>query len=98
MRARVACAALALVTCALACAPQPAGEPRVVTLRMWALGREGEEVQKLIPEFERENPGIHVIVQQVPWSAAHEKQLTAIVGNASPDISQLGNTWVPEFA
>jgi multiple sugar transport system substrate-binding protein len=69
-----------------------------VTLRFWALGAEGEVVQQLIPEFERENPGIKVRVQAMPWSAAHEKLLTSYVGESTPDVAQLGNTWVPEFA
>lgn len=68
-----------------------------VTLRFWGLGREGEVVAVLVREFERENPGIRVAVQQIPWSAAHEKLVTAHVGDASPDVSQLGNTWIPEF-
>ncbi len=67
-----------------------------VALRFWALGREGEVVQELVRDFERENPGIRVEVQQVPWTAAHEKLLTAHVGNASPDVAQLGNTWIAE--
>jgi len=66
-------------------------------LDFWALGSEGELVQKLIPEFERRNPNIHVVVQQIPWSAAHEKLLTAYVGEATPDIAHMGNTWMPEF-
>jgi multiple sugar transport system substrate-binding protein len=61
------------------------------------MGREGEVVSQLIPEFERVHPEIHVQVQQIPWSAAHEKLLTAFVGEATPDIAMLGNTWVPEF-
>jgi multiple sugar transport system substrate-binding protein len=61
------------------------------------MGREGEVVQELVRDFERENPGIHVDVQQIPWSAAHEKLLTAHVGHATPDVAQLGNTWVAEF-
>jgi multiple sugar transport system substrate-binding protein len=68
-----------------------------VVIRFWAMGREGEVVQELVPEFERRNPGIRVQVQQIPWTAAHEKLLTAFVGEATPDVSQLGNTWVPEF-
>jgi multiple sugar transport system substrate-binding protein len=40
---------------------------------------------------------LHVVVQQIPWSAAHEKLLTAYVGEATPDVAQMGNTWVPEF-
>ncbi len=69
-----------------------------VTLQLWAFGREGEEVQQLIPEFERRNPGIRVRVQQIPWIAAHEKLLTAYVGEDTPDLAQIGNTWIPEFA
>lgn len=69
----------------------------VRTIRFWAMGREGEVVEELVPEFERRNPGIRVEVQQIPWTAAHEKMLTAFVGDATPDVAQLGNTWVPEF-
>jgi multiple sugar transport system substrate-binding protein len=69
-----------------------------VTLRFWALGAEGEKVQALMADFEREHPEIRVEVQQIPWTAAHEKLLTAHVGNSTPDVAQLGNTWVPEFA
>ena len=68
-----------------------------VVLRFWGLGREGEVVQELVRGFEREHPNITVRVQQIPWTAAHEKMLTAFVGDASPDLAQLGNTWVPEF-
>jgi multiple sugar transport system substrate-binding protein len=69
-----------------------------ITLRFWAFGREGEVVQELMPEFEGQNPGIRVRVQQIPWTAAHEKLLTAYVGDATPDLAQIGNTWIPEFA
>ncbi len=47
-------------------------------LRFWGMGREGEVVRELVPEFERENPDIRVDVQQIPWTAAHEKLLTAL--------------------
>ena len=66
-------------------------------LDFWAMGREGEVVAQMLPEFERRNPGVHVRVQQIPWSAAHEKLLTAWVGGAMPDVFQAGNTWLPEF-
>ena len=75
----------------------PAAQTPVV-LEFWALGREGEVVQQLLPEFERRNPGVRVRVQQIPWSAAHEKLLTAYAGDAMPDLFQVGNTWIPEFA
>lgn len=87
-------AAAALLLCvASACRPAESG----VTLRFWAFGREGEVVQELVHGFEREHPGVRVRVQQIPWSAAHEKLLTAIVGRAAPDVAQMGNTWIPEM-
>src|SRR5687767_6484382 len=72
--------------------------PGGTVLRFWAMGREGEVVTELMPEFERANPGIRVKVQQLPWTAAHEKLLTAFAGDATPDVCQLGNTWIPELA
>lgn len=68
-----------------------------VVLDFWGMGREGEVAQQMMPEFEAEHPGVHVHVQQIPWTAAHEKLLTAYVGHVSPDVAQLGNTWVPEY-
>lgn len=70
----------------------------VTTIDFWGLGVEGEAAKALVPEFEREHPNIRVRVQQIPWRAAHEKLLTAYVGDATPDVCQLGNTWIPEFA
>lgn len=80
-----------------ACTPADA-RPGETDLRVWAFGAEGEALAPMAREFERANPGIHVRVQQIPWTAAHEKLLTAYVGGALPDVAQLGNTWVPEFA
>ena len=69
----------------------------LVTLRMWAMGREGEVVGELVKDFEATHPGIKVHVQQIPWSAAHEKLLTSHVGGSLPDVGQLGNSWISEF-
>ena len=36
---------------------------------------------------------LRVEVQQLPWTAAHQKLLTAFAGDSLPDVAQLGNTW-----
>ena len=82
-----------LAALATACAPREDG----ATVQFWALGHEGEAVARLVPDFERSHPGVSVRVQQIPWSAAHEKLLTAFVGDSMPDVFQLGTTWIPEF-
>lgn len=89
----LACAALA---CCMAACTAPA--PRETVLKFWAMGREGEVVAELTRDFEASHPGIRVEVQQIPWQGAHEKLLTAFVGDATPDVAQMGNTWIPEFA
>ena len=68
------------------------------TIRFWVMGFEGEMVAKLLPEVERRNPGIHVDLQKMPVLSAHEKLLTAFAGDSLPDVTPLGNTWIPEFA
>jgi len=72
-----------------------AGDSRVI--EFWAMGVEARYMAEIVPLFEKENPGIKVRVQAIPWSAAHEKLLTAYAGNSTPDLCQLGNTWIPEF-
>ena len=66
-------------------------------VRFWAMGREGEVVQTLMPGFARAHPDTSVAVQQLPWSAAHAKLLTAFAGGDLPDLCQMGNTWIAEF-
>lgn len=67
-------------------------------VRFWTFGREGEATAELLQEFHAQNPGIRVEIQRLPWISAHEKLLTAFAGETLPDVCQLGNTWVPEFA
>ena len=68
-----------------------------ITLEFWAMGVEGENVVKLVPEFEKRNPGIKIKVQQIPWTAAHEKLITAFASETLPAVFMVGNTWIPEF-
>ena len=67
-------------------------------LEFWAMGREAEVVTELLGAFHARHPDVRVRVQQLPWTAAHEKLLTAYAGDALPDLCQLGNTWLPEFS
>ncbi len=72
-------------------------KPRVEVLHFWAVGVEAEVLTRILSDFEHAHPQVHVEVQQLAWTAAHEKLLTAIAGDATPDLCQLGNTWIPEL-
>ena len=75
-----------------------ASSQHVTTLEFWTVGPEGEAFAQLLPEFEQANPDIDVRVQRIPLTAAHEKLLTAYAGDSLPDVVQIGNTWIAEFA
>lgn len=66
-------------------------------LDFWAMGSEGENIAPIISRFESEHPRVKIRLQAIPWTAAHEKLLTAFAGRSTPDVCQLGNTWIPEF-
>jgi len=69
-----------------------------IELRFWVMGAEGEFVQQLMPRFEAEHSDLKVKIQMIPWTAAQEKLITAYASNNLPDLFQLGNTWIPQFA
>ena len=77
-----------------------AGRPAAVTgtITVWAQGAEGEGLPALLEEFEAENPEVSVNVEAIPWDAAHNKYQTAIAGGATPDVAQMGTTWMGDFA
>jgi len=68
-----------------------------IEINFWAMGAEGEQVQKLIPEFEKRNPGISVKVQMIPGQQPRKNFITAYASDNTPDACQLGNTWIPQF-
>ena len=41
-------------------------------------------IAQLLPEFTKLHPDIEVRIQQLPWTAAHQKLLTAFAGEATP--------------
>ncbi|MEO3860609.1 sugar ABC transporter substrate-binding protein [Acrocarpospora sp. B8E8] len=65
---------------------------------VWAMGAEGEALGAFAKEFEAANPGITVKVTPLGWDVAHDKITAAIAGNATPDVSMLGSTWMGEMA
>jgi multiple sugar transport system substrate-binding protein len=67
------------------------------TITLWAQGAEGEKLPDLLKEFEAANPGVKVNVTAIPWDAAHNKYQTAIAGGTTPDVAQMGTTWMADF-
>lgn len=74
------------------------GNPNSANLTVWAMGAEGENLKVLANDFMKQNPGIHVTIQAISWSDAHSKLLTSIAGQRTPDVAEMGTTWMAEFA
>lgn len=74
------------------------GNANSAHLTVWAMGAEGDNLKTLAADFTKQNPGIQVSVQSIPWSDAHSKFLTAIAGQQTPDLAEMGTTWMAEFA
>lgn len=87
----VVCSALLLGIAASSIAAAP------VKLTVWAMGAEAQKIGEMTAKFEKANPGIRVTVQAIPWSAAHDKIVTAVAGGTGPDVAQIGTTWMAEF-
>lgn len=68
------------------------------TIKVWAQGAEAQNLGEIIKGFEQENPDAKVAVTAIPWSAAHQKYQTAIAGGSTPDLAQMGTTWMADFA
>ena len=66
-------------------------------LEFWAMGAEAEKMADLLAALSRAGlPPVRV--QPLPWSAAHEKLLTAYAGGSLPDLGQIGNSWIAELS
>ena len=72
--------------------------PATGTINVWAQGGEGTALPAFAKEFEAANPGVKINVTAIPWDAAHNKYQTAIAGGTTPDIAQMGTTWMGDFA
>jgi multiple sugar transport system substrate-binding protein len=67
-------------------------------LTIWAQADEAAGLPAFADEFTKMNPGLKITVTPLPWDAAHNKYQTAIASGTTPDIAQMGTTWMSDFA
>ncbi|MFB6981413.1 sugar ABC transporter substrate-binding protein [Streptomyces scopuliridis] len=68
------------------------------TLTVWAMGAEGEKLADVAKEYEKANPHITVKVTPISWEVAHQKLVSAAAAGTLPDVTQMGGTYMGEFA
>jgi multiple sugar transport system substrate-binding protein len=72
-----------------------AGEPVEITI--WDFYGDTTPIKPLIPQFEKENPGIKVKFEAVGWGGFWEKLPVAISSGEVPDVVTTGLMWAPEY-
>jgi multiple sugar transport system substrate-binding protein len=98
MRRKGICAVLVLVCIGLLALPNPGGA--AVSIRaVWMEydAKYNTFWQQLKKDFEAANPGITVDTVVVPWNDGHDRLVTWISGNQSPDIALVATRWILEF-
>jgi len=71
----------------------------VITLRFWNgfTGPDGRTMLRIVQRFNRENPGVHVVMQRIDWATYYNKLFVARLGGRGPDVFVLHTDSVPRF-
>ncbi|WP_337337163.1 extracellular solute-binding protein [Microbacterium marmarense] len=73
-------------------------QPATGELNIWAQADEAAALPAFAEEFLELNPDLTINVTALPWDAAHNKYQTAIAAGTTPDMAQMGTTWMADFS
>lgn len=66
---------------------------------VWAWSTAAAALKSIIPEFNKEYPGIKVEVQELPWEDVHKKLLTVLAaGTGAPDVVAIEGSLAKQYA
>jgi ABC-type sugar transport system, periplasmic component len=89
--------ALALIGLGLAGCRPATPAPVTLTIIMEQVP-DTDVIQKLLPEFEKQNPGIRVTIDAMPYDAMRDKILASFMApKATYDVIIVDNPWMDEF-
>ena len=94
LRTLIALALAAALGGAAAAQAQPA-----TTITYWQYYFESKVklMDALIPQFERQNPGIHVVQETFPYDSYNQKVASAVPAGQGPDVVNLFYGWLPQY-
>lgn len=96
-------AAAALGDVLAACGGSSSADAATGTITFWhtynVTGPENKTlVEKVIPAFEKANPGIKVKSQDIPYDSMLQKVIASIAGGNGPDVIRSDIIWMPQLA
>lgn len=99
--AALAIAALGLTACSGGDSGDGATDAKGQKLTVWIMQGTNPDstafFKEVGDEFKKET-GATLDVQFVQWADAHDRFVTSIAGNTTPDVAETGTTWTAEFA
>jgi len=85
-----------LGTCVVGCRPAPKGPITLIIIMEQV--PDTDVVRKLLPDFEKENPDIKVVIDAMPYDAMRDKILASFMApKATYDVIIVDNPWMDEF-
>jgi N,N'-diacetylchitobiose transport system substrate-binding protein len=99
-RSAVALAAVAALAVAGCGQSGEAGSGGDRTLTVWIMEGTNPDAQPFFSELStafQQRTGATLDVQFMQWANAHDRFVTAIAGGTTPDVAEIGTTWVGEF-
>ncbi|MEU3633750.1 extracellular solute-binding protein [Streptomyces fradiae] len=87
---------LALAGCGLL--PGEDGTSRTVTVWLMKGSASDEFLKRFTAAYERDNPGVRLDIVLQEWTGIGKKVTTALAGDDAPDVIEVGNTQVAQYA
>jgi multiple sugar transport system substrate-binding protein len=95
VRALAIAAGLAGLSGVASCGKKEAANETVIRFwQFWDIG----VIQPLVAQFEADNPGVRVEVEQLTWATGLEKIQASLASGTQPDLCELGSTWLSRFS
>lgn len=92
--------AVAATVCGCRTQHTPGPGARVITLDFWNgfTGPDGVTMERVVRRFNRENRGIRVRMQIIPWNTYYDKVTLGLAYGGAPDVFILHASRLPEYA
>jgi len=76
------------------------GRADKVTLRFWNgfTGPDGRTMLRIVRQFNRENPDVHVLMQRMDWHTYYNKLFVAALGGRGPEVFVIHTSNLPRFS
>ena len=74
------------------------GKKVTITWMHWNTGTRWAEYEKWVNEFEKTNPDIDVVPQQLAWEQIAQKVTVGVAGGSAPDVVSVSSTWGESMA